>query len=249
MLGHKRVIVTGAAQGIGAVLASGFADMGARVVLSDVQDPAGAAERIREQGGRAISVVADVTVASDCERMVGAAEDEFGGLDGLVCNAALFTELPLESFDKIDEVLWDRVMAVNAKGPWLCAKAAAPAMARCGGGSIVMIGTNRMLAGYSGLLHYDASKGAVLAMTRSLIRELGPMNIRVNTILPGLTMSEGVQARDGIAERAERIAKGRSLGRNQHPEDLVGPTAFFLSDHSGFVTGQSLIVDGGGIVQ
>ena len=249
MLGEKRVIVTGAAQGIGAVLASGFADMGARVVLADVRDPSGTADRIRERGGRAIGVIADVTVASDCERMVGVAEDEFDGLDGLVCNAALFAELPLESFDMIDEALWDRVMAVNAKGPWLCAKAAAPAMARCGGGSVVMIGTNRMLAGYPGLLHYDASKGAVLAMARSLIRELGPMNIRVNTILPGLTMSEGVREREGIAERADRIAKGRSLGRNQHPEDLVGPTAFFLSDHSGFVTGQSLVVDGGGIVQ
>lgn len=249
MLGEKRVIVTGAAQGIGAVLASGFADLGARVVLADVRDPAGAADRIRERGGRAVGVIADVTVASDCERMVGFAEEEFDGLDGLVCNAALFTELPLESFDKIDEALWDRVMAVNAKGPWLCARAAAPSMARSGGGSIVMIGTNRMLAGYPGLLHYDASKGAVLAMARSLIRELGPMNIRVNTILPGLTMSEGVRARDGIAERADRIAKGRSLGRNQQPEDLVGPTAFFLSDQSGFVTGQSLVVDGGGIVQ
>ena len=249
MLGDKRIIVTGAAQGIGAALASGFAGMGARVVLADVRDPAEAADRICGQGGKAISVIADVTLAADCERMVSAADHEFGGLDGLVCNAALFADLTLESFDRIDEVLWDRVMAVNAKGPWLGAKAAAPAMARSGGGSIVMIGTNRVLAGYPGLLHYDASKGAVLAMTRSLIRELGPMNIRVNTILPGLTFSEGVRTRDGIAERAERIAEGRSLGRNQHPEDLVGPAAFFLSDHSGFVTGQSLVVDGGGIVQ
>ena len=249
MLGNKRIIVTGAAQGIGAALASGFAEMGAQVVLADVRDPAEAADRIREQGGKAISVTADVTLASDCARMVDAAEGEFGGLDGLVCNAALFAELPLESFDKIDETLWDRVMAVNAKGPWLGVKAAVPAMTRCGGGSIVMIGTNRLLAGYPGLLHYDASKGAVLAMVRSLIRELGPMNIRVNTILPGLTFSEGVRAREGIVERADRVAKGRSLGRNQHPEDLVGPTAFFLSDHSGFVTGQSLVVDGGGIVQ
>lgn len=249
MLGNKRIIVTGAAQGIGAALASGFAEMGARVVLADIRDPAEAADRIREQGGKAIGVTADVTLASDCARMVDAAEGEFGGLDGLVCNAALFAELPLESFDKIGESLWDRVMAVNAKGPWLGTKAAAPAMTRCGGGSIVMIGTNRMLAGYPGLLHYDASKGAVLAMTRSLIRELGPMNIRVNTILPGLTFSDGVRARDGIEERADQIAKGRSLGRNQRPEDLVGPTAFFLSDHSGFVTGQSLVVDGGGIVQ
>jgi len=190
----------------------------------------------------------DVTRAADCERMVAETVAAFGGLDGLVCNAAIFASLPIQMQDEIDEALWDKVMAVNVKGPWLCTRAAVPAMEASGGGSIVMIATNRIFHGYPGLLHYDASKGAVLAMTRSLIRELGPKNIRVNTIAPGLTMSEGVLAREGIEDRKGAIAAGRSLARDQQPEDLVGPTAFFLSDHAGFTTGQSLGVDGGGII-
>lgn len=248
MLSGKRVIVTGAAQGIGAALADGFCAMGAKVVLADLSDPGPAAQRITDAGGEAVAVQADVTDLGDCERMVAAAEDAFGGLDGLVNNAALFSVLPIEMQDEIDPGLWDKVMAVNVKGPWLCTRAAVPAMDRSGGGSIVMIATNRIFHGFPGMLHYDASKGAVLAMTRSLIRELGPKNIRVNTVAPGLTMSEGVLARDGIEDRAPAIAAARSIARDQQPEDLVGPCAFFLSDHSGFVSGQSMGVDGGGVI-
>ena len=248
MLDGKRIIVTGAAQGIGAVLARGFCDLGARVVLSDIDDPEPAAARIREQGGAAIALRADITQPGDCAAMVAACEAAFGGADGLVNNAALFSGLPIAPYDAIAPELWDRVMAVNVRGTWLATCAAAPAMARSGGGSVVMIATNRIFHGYAGMLHYDASKGAILAMTRSLIRELGPKNIRVNTIAPGLTMSEGVLARDGIAARARPIAAARALARDQQPEDLIGPCAFFLSDHAGFVTGQSLGVDGGGVI-
>ncbi len=248
LLNGKRIIVTGAAQGIGAVLADGFSGLGARVVLADVADPEPAAQRVRDKGGEAVSVKADVTDLAGCERMVAAAEKALGGLDGLVNNAALFATLPIAMHDEIEPELWDRVMAVNVKGPWLCTRTAVPAMERAGGGSIVMIATNRIFQGHPGMLHYDASKGAVLAMTRSLIRELGPRNIRVNTVAPGLTMSEGVLAREGIRERAPGIAANRSLARDQRPEDLVGPCAFFLSDQAGFVTGQSLGVDGGGVL-
>ncbi len=248
MLKGKRIIVTGAAQGIGSVMAAGFSKMGASVVLADIADPSDATARIVDDGGTAIGVQVDVTSLADCQRMVAEAEAAFGGLDGLVNNAAMFATLPIEAFDAIDEALWDRVMAVNVKGPWLCSRAAVPAMERAGGGSIVMIATNRILHGFPGMLHYDASKGGVWAMTRSLIREVGDKKIRVNTISPGLTMSEGVLAREGIQERAKPIAAGRSLARNQEPEDLVGPTAFFLSDHSAFISGQSLSVDGGGLV-
>ncbi|MEM6988248.1 MAG: SDR family oxidoreductase, partial [Pseudomonadota bacterium] len=243
-----RIIVTGAAQGIGAALAAGFCAMGARVMLADLADAEPAAARIRASGGDAMAVTVDVTDLGACERMVEATEAAFGGVDGLVNNAALFAVLPIAMQDEIEPELWDKVMAVNVKGPWLCTRAAVPAMERAGGGSVVMISTNRIFHGYPGMLQYDASKGAVLAMTRSLIRELGPKNIRVNTVAPGLTMSEGVLARDGIADRAPAIAQARSLARDQQPEDLVGPCAFFLSDQAGFVTGQSLGVDGGGVI-
>lgn len=248
MLESKRIIITGAAQGIGASMAAGFADMGARVALCDVADPSQAAHRITTDGQDAIAIQADVTKLEDCERMVAETEQAFGGVDGLVCNAALFAVLPIQMHDEIEPELWDKVMAVNVKGPWFCTRATVPAMERSGGGSIVMIATNRIFHGFPGLLHYDVSKGGVFAMTRSLIRELGPKNIRVNTIAPGLTMSEGVLAREGIEERKGEIAAGRSLARDQQPEDLIGPTAFFLSDYSVFVSGQSLGVDGGGII-
>lgn len=248
MLETKRIIVTGAAQGIGATLAAGFAAMGAKVALADIADPTDAAARINEAGGSAIAVQMDVTSRTDCDAMVAQTEAAFGGVDGLVNNAALFATLPNQMHDQIDEDLWDKVMAVNVKGPWLCSRAAVPAMERAGAGSIVMISTNRIFHGFPGMLHYDASKGAVLAMARSLTRELGPKNIRVNTIAPGLTMSEGVLEREGILDRKGAIAAGRALARDQMPEDLIGSVAFFLSDHAGFVTGQSLGVDGGGVI-
>ncbi len=248
MLDGKRIIITGVAQGIGVVMAQSFAAMGAKVTLTDIADPSAAAEKITAAGGDAIAVQGDVTSLSECEAVVAATEEAFGGLDGLVCNAALFATLPAQPYVEIEEDMWDKVMAVNVKGPWLGTRAAVPAMERSGGGSIGMISTNRIFHGYPDLLHYDASKGAVLTMVRSLIRELGPKNIRVNTIAPGLTMSEGVLAREGIQDRKGAIAAVRSLARDQLPEDLVGPTAFFLSDHAGFVTGQSLGVDGGGVI-
>lgn len=242
------IIVTGAAQGIGATMAKGFAARGALVALADIADPSAAVAAITHSGGKAIGVRCDVTQLAQCEAMVAKTVEVFGKLDGIVCNAALFATLQPTAFDQLAVEEWDRVMAVNVRGPWLCARAAAPAIERSGGGAIVMIGTNRTFMGFPMLLHYDASKGAVLAMARSLARELGPRGIRVNTVAPGLTMSEGVRARDGIDERNAVVVRGRALGRSQQPDDLIGAVAFFLSPDSGFVCGQSLIVDGGGIM-
>ena len=248
VLAAQVVIITGAAQGIGAVLARSLAERGACVALADIADPSPAAAAICAAGGRAIGVQVDVTRQSDCEAMVARTVEAFGSLTGLVCNAALFATLQPQPFDTIAVDEWDRVMAVNVRGPWLCARAAAPAMERAAGGSIVMIGTNRTFMGFPMMLHYDASKGAVVAMTRSLARELGPRGIRINTVAPGLTMSEGVLARSGIESRNAAVVQGRALGRTQQPQDLVGAVSFFLSPDSGFVCGQSLIVDGGGIL-
>jgi 3-oxoacyl-[acyl-carrier protein] reductase len=144
---------------------------------------------------------------------------------------------------------WDRVMRVNVRGVWQCAKAVIPAMDRRGGGAIVNVATNRAFKGFPNLLHYDASKGAVLAMTKAMATELGPKNIRVNAVAPGMTLSENLLAKAGIEEREKAVVAGRALQRSQQPEDLIGAVCFLASGLSGFVTGQSLIVDGGGIMQ
>ena len=245
---NKKILITGAAQGIGAEIARGLASRGASVALADIDDPSAVVAGIAAARGTALALVADVADDGSCRRMVAETVDGLGGLDGLVCNAALFAELPNTPFDDISVKEWDRVMAVNARGPWLCVRAAKPAMEEANGGSVVLIATNRIFAGRAMLLHYDASKGAVLAMGRSLARELGPSNIRVNTIAPGLTMSEGTRARDGIAEREASAIRGRALGRSQAPADLVGACAFLLGGDSANITGQTLVVDGGGVM-
>jgi NAD(P)-dependent dehydrogenase (short-subunit alcohol dehydrogenase family) len=244
----KVAIVTGAAQGIGAELARGLSALGADIVVADVLEGHAVAEAIDGNGGRAIFCSTDITDDAALAATVKAAEDRFGGIDILVNNAALFGTLPPTPLMELDNDAWDRVMRVNARGIWQAAKAVIPAMERRGGGAIVNIATNRVFHGFPNLLHYDASKGAVLAMTKAMAMELGPRSIRVNAIAPGLTMSENVLAKTGIEERNEKVVRGRALARSQQPEDLIGAVAFFASDASGFVSGQSLIVDGGGIM-
>ncbi|MDJ0928718.1 MAG: glucose 1-dehydrogenase [Gammaproteobacteria bacterium] len=248
MLEGKVVLVTGAAQGIGATLARGLVERGAAVIAADIEDATPVARDIEASGGRALAVRCDVTDAQEIEHTVQAALDGFQRLDGVVNNAALFGRVQNISMFDIDMADWDQIMAVNARGPWLVARAAIPAMEQIGGGAIVNVSTNRVFVGTPELLHYDASKGAVVALTRSMAREVGGRGIRVNCVAPGLTMSENVRQRAGIDSRAPLVNARRAIQRDQQPEDLVGAVAFLLSDDARFITGQTLVVDGGSVM-
>ena len=248
-LKEKVAVITGAAQGLGAHFAVGLAEEGANVLVADILDGGEVVQRINENGGRAAAMICDVSDEKDCNKMIETAESLFGGVDILVSNAAIFSELKLQSMMDIPVEEWDRTMAVNIRGVWFSAKAAIPAMQKRGGGSIINIATNRALIGVPMMLHYDASKGAVLAMTRAMAAELGDKNIRVNAVAPGLTMSEQVLKREGIAERNSSIVNKRPLKRTQTPEDLIGSVVFLASDASEFITGQTIIVDGGSVMR
>ena len=244
----KTVLVTGAAQGIGAALARGLAAQDAAVVIADILPGKTVAEEIREHGGQALALDCDVTSAEIIQKTIAATLARYGRLDAVVNNAALFGKVQNVSLFDIDIADWDRIMAVNARGPWLLARYAVPAMEQSGGGAIVNMASNRVFLGAPELLHYDASKGAVVAMTRSMARELGTKRIRVNCIAPGLTMSENVKQRTGIEERTLLVKDRRPIGRDQQPDDLVGAVVFLVSDESEFITGQTLVVDGGSVM-
>jgi NAD(P)-dependent dehydrogenase (short-subunit alcohol dehydrogenase family) len=249
-LEDKVAVVTGAARGIGAGFAEALAGEGARVVIADVLNAASLARRITEAGGAAVSVAADVSSESGVASILECTLDRFGTVDILVNNAALFASLTKKPFTEIDVAEWDRLMAVNVRGPFLCAQGFAPFMMKKKSGRIINIASGSVFKGNAGMLHYVASKGAVVAMTRSMARELGPYNITVNAIAPGLTMSEGVLANPGwLGAAAEATKNSRAIRREQVPTDLTGTLIFLASEDSGFMTGQTLVVDGGAVMR
>jgi NAD(P)-dependent dehydrogenase (short-subunit alcohol dehydrogenase family) len=239
----KTAIVTGGARGIGRAIAEALSGQGARLVIGDLDGAETAAAAL---GGEAIGVRCDVAEEAQVEAMVAAALEAFGGVDILVNNAGIYSSLVPAPFETIDVASWRRVMDANVLGVFLCCRAVVPAMRARGGGRIVNINSGTPFKGVPFLLHYVASKGAVLGMTRSLARELGPDNILVNGVAPGFTLSEGVMANEVQLEKLREIsAKARSLVRDQHPADIVGAVCFFAGPASAFITGQTLIVDGG----
>jgi NAD(P)-dependent dehydrogenase (short-subunit alcohol dehydrogenase family) len=249
-LNGKVAIVTGAARGIGAEFAQALAAAGARVVVTDVLDGSVVAARIGAAGGEAIYCRADVTSAESLAALVADTLKRFGTIDVLVNNAGIFADLAKKPFTDIDDAEWDRVMAVNVRGVFACAKAFAPTMIAKGRGKIVNIASGTVFKGFSGALHYVASKGAVVAMTRCLARELGAHGICVNAIAPGLTMSEAVADNPewgGAAGDATVVS--RALKRAQVPADIVGTLIYLASDASDFVTGQTIVVDGGSVMR
>lgn len=244
-LAGKVAIVTGAAQGIGRTYALGLAAAGAKVCVSDVSDPAETVRQIIKLGGEAIGTHADVTDQASLDAMVELTMSSFGRLDVLVNNAALFANLRMKNFGDIDNAEWDRVMTVNVRGTWQTIKAATPALEKSGGGSIVNISSATVFKGSPMLAHYVASKGAIIALTRSLARELGPKSIRINAVAPGLVMSEQVQDHADWKGTNATVVSQRALKRDSVPADMMGAVLFLATEDSAFMTGQTIVVDGG----
>jgi NAD(P)-dependent dehydrogenase (short-subunit alcohol dehydrogenase family) len=247
VLAGRVAVVTGAARGLGAAYTAALAEAGARVVAADV-DADGARRTARRTGG--LAVTADVSSPSDVDHLFATTGARFGRLDILVNNAAVMldVERPFKPFWEISVDEWDRVMAVNARSVFLCCARARPLMAESGGGSVINITSDAIWHGYEGQLAYFASKGAVAVMNRCLARELGQFGIRVNAIAPGLTQSEAVRSSEFLQQLGPAVRRDRALGRDQDPRDLVGTVLFLAGPSSSAITGQTIVVNCGGIM-
>ena len=242
-LAGKRVIVTGAAGGLGRAFALAFAKAGAKVLVGDVSDVSETLGLIAATGGEGFGAVLDVTSADSCKALADKAQSVMGGLDVLVNNAALYGALQRANFDEIDEGVWDRVMAVNVKGVWQASRFCAPLMKAAGAGSIINIASATVFSGSPQWMHYVASKGAVIAMSRTMAKELGGDDIRVNVLAPGFTMTE---ASLGLIDNARSYGMDRAaIKRPIETGDIVGGALYLASPLSAFMTGQTLIIDGG----
>jgi NAD(P)-dependent dehydrogenase (short-subunit alcohol dehydrogenase family) len=246
-LAGRTIVITGAGRGLGRAFAEACAAAGAaNIVVADIQKDWGeaTAEKLRSGGAKAMFMPVDLGDPKSIEAFAAKITAEYGSIDGLVNNGAIATGIGGKTFEEIDIETWDRVMAVNVRGTWLMTKAMAPLLRRSkAGGRIVNIASDTALWGAPRLLHYVGSKGAVISMTRSLARELGPDNIAVNAIAPGLVE---VEATEYVPEeRRQHYVTGRAMQRLQHPDDVTGAVVFLLGQGAGFVTGQLLPVNGG----
>jgi 3-oxoacyl-[acyl-carrier protein] reductase len=245
-------IITGSGHGIGKAYALRLGSEGAKLVIADIDGAA--AEAVRAEcaaaGIDAIAVPADVSTAAGNQAMAQRAIDAFGRIDILVNNAAMFSRVPMSRvpFDEITEDEWDRLMGINVRGMWLACRAVVPHMKARGYGKIINIGSGTVWERTGTRIHYVTSKAAVVGFTRTLATELGQYNICVNCIAPGSTLSEEEPDDNVLATRTSASAS-RALKRVQKPEDLVGAVAFFASDDSDFITGQTLVVDGGAVMR
>lgn len=242
----KVAIVTGAGSGIGKALARRLAADGASVVIADVaRFSESAAEIAKATGSRSLGLQVNVSSENDVERMAAETVRAFGGIDILVNNAAVFSSLKLKPFEEIGVDEWRKVMDVNIMGVALCCRACVPHMRKAGGGRIINLASGAPIKGVPLFLHYISSKGAVIAMTRGLARELGKDGITVNSLAPGFTLSENVAKDPAHVQAGERTRLTRAIQRDETPEDLVGAVSFLASADAAFITGQTLVVDGG----
>jgi NAD(P)-dependent dehydrogenase (short-subunit alcohol dehydrogenase family) len=232
-LDGKVAIVTGGAQGIGAAIAAGLEAAGAEVVIADLEPP---------EGG----IRVDVSSESDVSQMVGEALERNGRIDILVNNAGLYASLEMRAFTEIPLEEWNHVMEVNVASMFLTSRAVVPVMREQGGGKIVNISSGTPFRGVPFLLHYVTSKGAIVAFTRALAKELGRDSIHVNCVAPGFTMSDGVKSHPEVIEKLRDVSvASRALQRDQMPEDVVGAVVFLCTPAADFITGQTMVIDGG----
>ena len=250
-LDGRVAIVTGGAKGIGQHYARALAAEGARLMIADIADGKDvAASLAREHGANSVaSAVTDVSEETAVKALVAETMERFGKIDILVNNAALFAPLRETKCTEIDTAVWDKVMAINLRGPFLMVKHVVPHMRARGYGKIINIGSGSIFHGIPWMLHYVTSKGGIMAMTRVLALELGEHGIRVNTLSPGLTMSETLMAENPghIATARDKVLASRSLKRDAHPQDLLGALIFLAGAESDFMTGQNVLVDGGNV--
>jgi NAD(P)-dependent dehydrogenase (short-subunit alcohol dehydrogenase family) len=247
----RTAIVTGGAKGIGRHYARALAQEGAAVVVADIVDGTEVVEAIAAEHGRdsVMGAVLDVSDEVSVKSLVARAVERFGQIDVLVNNAALFAPLRQTRCTEIDVGLWDRVMAVNLRGPFLMVKHVAPHMIARRYGKIINIGSGTAYRGIPWMLHYVTSKGGIMAFTRALSRELGEHGIRVNTLAPGFILSDSVVSEnpEHVATARPTVLQIRALKRDAYPEDLLGALVFLASSASDFITGQTLAVDGGSV--
>ena len=239
-------IVTGSARGIGKAFALRLAGEGARVVTADILDTTQVKHEIEQEGGEALTVLTDVSDEESTRAMARKAAEQYGRIDVLINNAGVFAALGKKSFYDISAKEWDQVLGVNLKGVFLCAKAVYPQMKKQGKGKIINISSSTFFQGVPYFLHYVASKGGIIGLTRALAGEVGDDNISVNAVAPGLTLSEVVRGNPMFPEEHLNLSAGsRCFKRYEVPDDLTGTIPFLASDDSDFITGQTIMVDGG----
>ena len=244
-LKDKVAIVTGAAKGLGKTFAIALATEGAKIMAVDIADLKELTTEIKSFGGLAKGLRADVSSEKDTLKIARETVKSFGRIDILVNNAAIVHGLVRKPFYEIEPNDWDKLMSVNLKGPWLCARAVFPYMKQQGKGKIINLSSETFFTGSHGFVHYVASKGGIVGLTRALAIELGPHNININAVAPGFTDTESSRS---IADITKYDVTRTPMGRLQQPSDLVGAVIFLASDESDFITGQTLLVDGGRVM-
>ncbi len=245
-LAGKTAIVTGGAMGIGRALADGLAAEGANIVIADQTGAEAAAAEMTEAGFTALGIACDISSEEETRRMAAQSIETFGAIDILINNAGIYSSLAPQPFEQQTAEEWRKILGVNVIGTFLCCQAVVAQMRAQGGGRIINLSSGTPFKGVPYLLHYVASKGAINAITKALAKELGSVGILVNGIAPGFTLSDGVMANPVQLEKLKEISlQARVIRRDQVPSDLVGAAVYFASADSAFVTGQTLVVDGG----